>query len=231
MAAVRNRPLRPLVAVAALCATVSAACGHDSSNSAGPGTVNGFSLSIDSGSNLQLAVVGHTVHVAVTLANANGESVAGKTTTWIAETGGGSLSAVTTTTDANGRTSTDWTLGTAAGTNTLTASAAGTVVTITATGAPDALRGLIKVSPDPQTVVATASTSFIVRAVDQFNNPIPGILVSWTTSAGTLSTSSATTGPSGNAQTTLTTDAAPTVYTVTAATAGFAPVTFTATSR
>jgi adhesin/invasin len=224
-------PLFRLIAGAALGATVATACEH-TSNSTGPSSsVNGFSLSIDSGSNLQLAVVGHTIHVAVTLTNANGASVNGQTTSWIAETGGGSLSAASTTTDANGHTSTDWTLGTAAGTNTLTATVAGAVVTITATGAPGALRGLTKASADPQTVVATASASFIVRAVDQFNNPIPGIVVDWTSSAGSLASTSSTTGTSGNAQTTLTTDAVPNVYTITATTSGFAPVTFTLIGR
>ena len=190
MTAVPLRPSFRFVAALALCASAAAACGHDSSNVTGTnsGSSNGFTVTIDSGSNLQIAVVGHSIHVEVTGASSSGGTVGGLTATWIVETGGGTLPVATTTTDANGRAANDWTLGTTSGPNTLTVSIAGAAVTIIATGSADALRGLIKVSTDSQTVVASSSTAFAVRAVDQFNNPVPGIAVNWMSSAGTAHT-------------------------------------------
>jgi Bacterial Ig-like domain (group 1) len=230
-------PLRPsfrFVAAFALCASAAAACSHDTANTTGTnnsGSSNGFTVTIDSGSNLQIAVVGHSIHVEVTGASSSGGTVGGLTATWTIETGGGTLPVATTTTDANGRAANDWTLGTTSGPNTLAVSIAGVSVTISATGSADALRGLIKVSTDSQTVVASSSTPFVVRAVDQFNNAVPGIAVNWTSSAGTLTPAATTTGNSGNAQTTFTTDSLPAKYTITASTPGFAPVTFTLTGR
>jgi hypothetical protein len=232
MTAVPRQPVLRVVTIIALCASAAVACGHDSSNTTGPASsANGFSMAIDSGSNLQIAVVGHTIHVAVTLATSNGGSIGGQTATWLIASGGGTVASSSTVTDANGRTSNDWTLGTTSGQNTVSVSAAGVAVTVTATGAADALHGLIKVSTDSQTVVASSSTSFVVRAVDQFSNPVPGIDVAWAATAGTLTPASTTTGNSGNAQVTFTTDVVPTVYTVTATATGFAPVTFTLTGK
>jgi Bacterial Ig-like domain (group 1) len=228
MTAVSLRPALRLLAVFALSVSAATACSHDSSNTTGVSS-NGFTLAIDSGSNLQIAVVGHTIHVTVVGTSSTGGTVSNLTATWIVESGGGTISASSTVTDGSGKTSVDWTLGTTSGTQTLTASITGVAVTISATAAPDVMRGLIKASLDSQTVVSTASTSFTVRAVDQYNNPVPGIVVNWTANAGTLSAASTTTGDSGNAQVSFTTNAIPTHYTITAATAGFAPVTFTLT--
>lgn len=230
MTAVPRLSALRLAGAVALVAT-AAACSHDSSNATGVSTTsaNGFSISVDEGSNLQIVTVGNTVHVSVTLANSKGESVNNQETTWIVESGGGSIATATSSTNGAGQASNDWTLGTASGPNTLTAAVSGVSVTITATASPDSVRGIIKASLDSQTVVATASSSFIVRAVDRFNNPVPGITVNWTTSDGTLAATSTTTGLSGNAQVTLTTNQTPAVYTVTATAPGFAPVTFTLT--
>jgi len=75
-----------------------------------------------------------------------------------------------TTTDANGKTSTDWTLGTTAGGNALTAAISGaTSVTINAVAPPPPWR-VEKVSPDSQLIVPTASVPLVVRSVDKYGN-------------------------------------------------------------
>lgn len=230
MTAVPLRHALRLIAALTLSAGAVVGCGHDSSNSTGvSSSANGFSIAIDSGSNLQIVVVGHTIHTAVTLTSSTGGTVSTQTATWTVESGGGTIATATTTTNGSGRTSNDWTLGTAAGPQTLTVSVDGVAVTINATGAADALRGLIKVSTDSQTVVASSSTGIVVRAVDQFNNPVPGITVNWTSVGGTLTPATTTTGDGGNAQITFTTDAVPAKYTITATSPGFAPVVFTLT--
>ena len=126
---------------------------------------------------------------------------------------------------------TNWTLGTVAGPNTLT-------VTISGVGGDDQRDRRGRRAPRSDqgqhrlaTVVASSSTPLVVRAVDQFNNPVPGIDVNWTASGGTLTSATTATGSSGNAQVTFTTDVLPATYTITAVTTGFAPVTFTLTGR
>jgi hypothetical protein len=86
----------------------------------------------------QTAGVGTAVAVApsVKLADANGNAVSGATVTFAVASGGGSVTGATQTTNAQGvATVGSWTLGSAAGANTLTASATGvTAATFTATG-------------------------------------------------------------------------------------------------
>ncbi|MFO7894129.1 MAG: Ig-like domain-containing protein [Longimicrobiales bacterium] len=66
--------------------------------------------------------VGQTVAVSLTVRDGEGRVVEGETVTWTAS-GGGTASPASTTTDGGGRTSTEWTLGTTAGTQSLTAAA------------------------------------------------------------------------------------------------------------
>ena len=76
------------------------------------------------------------------IADANGNPVAGAQVTFVVASGGGSVTGATQTTGADGiATVGGWTLGTAAGANTLTASSTGVAtVTFTATVAPVASR-------------------------------------------------------------------------------------------
>jgi adhesin/invasin len=130
-----------------------------------------------------------------------GAPVAGQPVSWAVATGGGSLGTPTTvTSDALGiATSPTWTLGTGAGTNTLTATAtglAGSPVTFTATGtAGAATQMVIKDGNNQSEVVATAlpiKPSVAVR--DQFNNPVGGVKVTFAVTLG----GGAVTGPSPN---------------------------------
>ena len=73
----------------------------------------------------------------------------------------------------------------------------------------------IQMSATPNPVSSNSGTSEIVAFVtDAVGSPLPAVLVSFSTNAGTLSSSSATTDASGRAATTLTTNAEATVTAV-----------------
>ena len=227
MTAVPHHTVPRLAALLALC--LSAACHHDSSTAPPTTTSDVVKVTPDSATNLQVAVVGHTIHVTVIATNPNGSPASGQNAVWRISTGNGSISSTSTTTDANGKTGVEWTLGTVSGANVLVVSVGTGVTTVTATGAPDSLRVLNKVSADSQHVVPAASMPLVVRAVDRFGNPVAGVVVTWTSTGGTIAPISTTTGNGGNAQVTFTADTIPAVYTITATTTGLAPVVFTLT--
>ena len=70
----------------------------------------------------------------------------------------------------------------------------------------------------------------VVRVLDQNNDAFSGASVTFSTTGGTLSTTSATTGADGQASTALTLPNTAGDYTVTASVSGLADVTFTATA-
>ena len=73
-------------------------------------------------------VVGFTdtmVSLEVRVTSSNGQPSSGVSVSWAVNAGNGTLSGMTTTTDAGGNAAVTWTLGPAAGTHTVTASAAG----------------------------------------------------------------------------------------------------------
>ena len=99
----------------------------------------------------QSALVGTAVAVApaVTVTDALGTAVSGATVTFAVASGGGSVTGASATTSASGvATVGSWTLGTTAGTNTLTASVASLPpVTFTATGTGAVLPGILLTVP------------------------------------------------------------------------------------
>jgi hypothetical protein len=119
-----------------------------------------------------------------------------------------------------------WTLGTAVGTDSLTASLAnGASVTITATATAGPLAALALVDGDGQNVaIGVASSAMIVRAVDANGNPVSGVTVGFSTDnvGGLLTPTSMVTGADGLASVTLTPVAPTGPFTVTA-TAGAVP--------
>jgi hypothetical protein len=111
--------------------------------------------------------------------------------------------------------------------------------TVTSTGgnfnvvvAPPAVATLTKISGDDQggTVGQAQASPMVVQALDGSGNPVAGATVNWTTTAGTLSASSATTDAQGNASVTLTHPAMAQTATVTAS-VGSATATFSQTSH
>lgn len=212
----------------------AAACGSDSS-STGPGApstpgtsaTTGISVATDSASALQVATVGTVVHVSVHLKNSDGTPSVNQNVNWTVESGGGTVAAASSTTNAQGAATMDWTIGTKAGSNSLTATIVGASSQALATGNAGALTSLIRVSKDSQVVVSNASIALVVQAGDKYGNAVPGVPVSWTTTGGAFIPSTTTSGASGNATITFTAADKPATYTITATTPGFIPVTFT----
>ncbi len=164
----------------------------------------------------------------------NGNPLPGAQVTF-AVTGGGTLSATTATTDADGRTATTLTLGRTPGTTTVRATVADLEpVTFTATGLA-VPRTLAKLSGDEQQAAAGAQLAepLVVSVRDQNAAALPGAVVTFAVlgDGGTLSTTADTTDAEGLAGTTLTLGEELGTYRVEVSVADLQPVTFTASAE
>jgi adhesin/invasin len=188
-------------------------------------------LSEASGVEAQSATVGTTLATPISLVyTRNGQPVAGATIKWTVQSGGGSIDAATSTTDANGTAVVHWTLGTTAGPDSLIATTADSATSIiTAIAVPDVPATISMVSGDAQDIAAGAApVPLVVKAVDKYGNVVPGATVTWTSSGGVaVDNATTTTDNTGLAQVKLTMSGTPGTYTITASVPGLAPVTFT----
>jgi adhesin/invasin len=206
---------------------------------AGPATT----IAINAGNN-QTATVGTAVAIApsVIVKDASNNPIGGVTVTFAVASGGGSASVLSAMTNVSGiATVGSWTLGSAPGANTLTATAAGLTgspLTFTATGTAGAATQIAINAGNNQTgTVGTAvaiAPSVIVK--DASNNPIGGVTVTFAVASGggSVTPLSATTDASGIATAgSWTLGSAPGVNTLTATSVGLlgSPVTFTATGN
>ena len=171
----------------------------------------------------------------VAVQDENGSAVEGVQVTFTVTEGGGMLSAATDTTDANGQAATTLTLGSEPGTNTVEATVAGfKPVTFTAVGQAIPY-SLTKISGDDQEGAAGTQLAepFVVAVLDEDDEVIAGVDVSFTVTAGggTLSATTATTNANGRAATRLTLGSEPGTNTVAATVEGLESVTFTATGQ
>ena len=173
----------------------------------------------------------------VIVKDVNNNPVAGFTVTFAAATGGGKLSALAVVTDGTGQASTILTLGTTAGPNTVTATAAGLTgspITFSSTGnAGPATQIAIVSGNNQQGAVSTKlAASLVVVVTDANKNPVANVNVTFVaaTGGGTLSSSAVATGANGQAATSLTLGPTVTQNTVTATATGLTPVTFTETA-
>lgn len=137
----------------------------------------------------QLAVVGAALASlpSVRVRDAAGNPVAGVSVAFAVASGGGNVTGATPVTDANGvATVGGWTLGTLAGTNTLTATAGGLTRTFTATGVAGAATQLLTAAGDLQSAVVGTALAIApaVRALDQFGNSVAGAPVTFAASGG-----------------------------------------------
>jgi adhesin/invasin len=139
----------------------------------------------------QSSIAGTAVGVvpSVIVTDSYGNVVSGVSVEFTVTSGGGSVTGAVAVTDASGVAAVgSWTLGSAAGLNTLDASVAGItgVVTFEATGVSDAASQMVLVGGDAQedTVAATLAEPYSVRIVDNLSNPVPGIPVTWTVTGG-----------------------------------------------
>jgi len=191
----------------------------------------------------QTATVGSPVATApqVLVTDGFGNPKSGVSVTFAVTGGGGTVvptSAIVT--DVSGHATVgSWTLGTTAGSNTLTATSGtlgGSPVTFTATGVAGSAQSMLLNAGNNQSVtVGTAVTtapSVIVR--DGSSNPVSGVSVTFAVASGggSVTGASATTNASGIATVgswTLGTTAGSNTLTATSGTLGGSPVTFTAT--
>lgn len=219
-----------------LCA--AAACDGSGDSASSPNALVGTKPSASG--DAQTGVAGQPlptqVVVAVSRAGAPAADVA---VTWSVVSGGGSAQPASSTTSADGTARTTWTLGTAAGPQSLRAVIAGV------SGAPVAFSATATAGPAASILLASgsgqsAATSFplplplVVNIRDQFGNAVGGASVQWTVVAGqaTPSPASSVSGASGAAQTQVTLGGAAGIVSITASAQGLAgsPVTFTATA-
>ncbi len=165
----------------------------------------------------------------------NGDPLAGATVTFAVTAGGGTLSAATATTDADGRAAATLILGSEPGRNTVSATVAELDrVTFTATGV-TIPQTLSRISGNEQEGASGASLPepLVASVLDQNGAAYPGATVTFeiTSGDGTLSAATDTTDADGRAATTLTLGREPGTVTVVATVAGIEPVTFTATTK
>jgi len=169
-------------------------------------TPSSFTISAGNG---QSATVGTAVATApvVLLRDAYGNAVSGATVAFAVAAGGGSLDTGSAVTDASGyATAGNWTLGTAKGTNTLSATVSGlATLTFTATADPGAATQLV-VSASDSTPAAGAKVTGSAQLTDAYGNDVAtsGLAVGWTTTAGSLGADSTSTDSSGVATVTFT---------------------------
>lgn len=201
-------------------------------------------LSVNDGDN-QAAVVGSalTTTPSVVVRDSSGGAVAGASVTFTVVLGGGSITnpVAVTGTDGIARVG-SWTLGQQAAGNTLTATtvgAANRVVTFTATGMAGTATQVVLSGGGNQTasVGAPVATPPSVVVLDQFNNPVAGVGVTFTVMSGggtvTPPTSVMTDATGVAAATAWTLGATAGANTLTATAAGLAgsSVTFSATAN
>lgn len=185
----------------------------------------------------QAVTVNTAVPVAPTLKVTDqfGNPVESVTVTFNVASGGGGLTGGTRKTDANGQAAVgSWTLGTVAGANTLSATAASlTAATFGATGNPDVADSIKLSGGNNQTDTVRATlAAYTVRVADQYGNGVPNKTVTWAASGGGSITASSLTNVSGIASATRVFGDTARAQNATATVAGLigSPVAFSATA-
>lgn len=177
-------------------------------------------ISVNAGSNGQTGTAGQQLAnpISVHVTDQNSNALAGVSVAWAVVGAGGSVNTASSLTNSNGDATVLWTLGTAIGLDSLTASiASGASVTITAT-ATAAGSTTAKISGDNQSVTAgTTSAPMVVKIANANGTGIAGATVNWSVvNGGTLSALVTTTDANGLASVTLATNVIPLTATVTA---------------
>lgn len=185
------------------------------------------------------ATVGTVVAAApsVVVKDQRGNPMAGVTVTFAVGTGSGTITGASQVTGASGvATVGSWTLGTVAGTNTLTATTGSLVpVTFSATGTAGPATVIVKTAGDGQQAATgfAVATAPSVAVKDAYGNPVSGAIVSFVVGAGAgvLTGAVSTSNGSGLAAVgSWTLGPFLGTNTVTAAGTGLSPVVFTATA-
>jgi len=192
-------PFRAISRCSTLAVLLAAAC------SSGDGTSPAKPTALQS---LQSTGVSATVGTALvsaptfTVTDASGNALANVSVTVVVSGGGGTLVGAPTKSAAGPTPVGTWTLGTTAGTNTLTITVAGlTPLTITATGTPANPAKVVITAGNAQTALAgaAAATPLAAAVQDQYGNGVANVPVSFqaTAGGGSISPASVTTNASG----------------------------------
>ena len=196
------------------------------------------SITVSSGTNQSAAVnTNYASPLVATVKDSVGDPVPNITVTWATNgtttAPGGTLSAATSTTDANGLASVNVTANSKAGSFQVTASAVGTPAQFTLTNTAGAATSItIHAGSSPQTTVINTpfTQPLTVLVADAGSNPVQGATVTYlangTTANATLSAPSAVTGSDGLASVTGTANGTTGSYTVTAAAGSVGSVSF-----
>ncbi|MEO8336147.1 MAG: Ig-like domain-containing protein, partial [bacterium] len=156
--------------------------------------------------NGQVVAAGTTVPIppSVRVNDGSGNPISGVTVTFAAVFGGGSVTGATAVTNGSGiATVGTWTLGTAAGTNNVTATAGALTATFQATGVAGPATKLALTTPPSATASSGSPLAQqpAVQRQDQFGNPVQGsgvvVTASVLTGSGTLTNATATTSAAG----------------------------------
>lgn len=198
------RPGIPFLLAVGLTPLLSVACGGDSSTGPEPGDVVLERLT----GNEQAGTVGATLPqpLVVRARDVEGFPAEGVQIQFSVTSGGGSVSPSQATTDAEGRTSASWTLGTNAGASQiLRASVADgpSDIEFTATAAPGPATQIVKIAGDLQIAQrgGPLGQPVVVEVTDEFGNTVPGESVSFhvTEGSGTVEPAEAPTNENGRA--------------------------------
>jgi hypothetical protein len=165
-----------------------------------------------------------------------GNPVPNVSVTW--DGGDGSVDPSTAQTGDDGQASTAWTLGSAVGSHTATASSDGldgSPVTFGATAVAGSAERLVRVSGNDQSAEPGSALAqpLVVRLLDRNGNGVPGRAVTWVVGAGggSVSSSTSTTDAGGQADTRWTLGSSPGSNTLNAVVSGVGVVGFVATAR
>ena len=219
-----------MLPIAALFALVASACSSNASTASGPPDSTGsngttFNVTADSANADRTVIAGSSTRVSV-IVKLGGVPALGVPVSWKPTAGSGTVSDTVSSTDSAGVASTTWTVNDTVKVNALEAFVGASVTTLHATGIAGPASALVKVSDDSVAVVAGANTLIAVRVTDRKGNPLPGIDVAWSASAGSLSVATSTTSSSGTAESTFTSPPAPGTSLVTASVSGIGSVVF-----
>jgi hypothetical protein len=155
--------------------------------------------------NGQTAAPGATLpkDLVVQVVDEAGNPVVAAAVTWVVTAGGGTLSPTTGATDGSGRTATKWTLGPTLGTNTAQAIVSGVgQAEFTATASAGTASEIRVISGNGQIGPAGSllASPLVVQVLDDGDNPVEGVVVTWTVESGGGSVSPASTATSANGQ-------------------------------
>src|SRR5882672_1827114 len=203
----------------------------------GTGTAGAPAATTKTAGDTQAVTVNTAVPVRPTLKVTDqfGNPVESVTVTFSVASGGGSLTGPPRKTDGTGLAAVgSWTLGTVAGANTLSATAASLpAATFSATGDADVADSIKLNAGNNQTDTVRATlAAYSVRVADQYGNGVPGRTVTWAASGGGSITPSSITNSSGIASATRVFGDTARAQNATATTAGLigSPVAFSATA-